>query len=168
MPEGLRCSLCNSSRNNFLLSCISLFTFMHCRRQWQPTPVFLLGKSQGWGSRVGCRLWGHTEFGHDWSDLAAAAAVEIKCMINIMCLNHPETIPHAWSMEKLSSWNSPLVSKRLGTTALDRPYSFLLHPPDTIFSPTHSFRHWLLELVGTMESIHLIRKKIMYVKVKTN
>ena len=31
------------------------------RRQWQPTPVFLPGESQGRGSLVGCRLWGHTE-----------------------------------------------------------------------------------------------------------
>ena len=28
---------------------------------WQPTPVFLLGESQGQGSLVGCHLWGHTE-----------------------------------------------------------------------------------------------------------
>ena len=26
---------------------LSLFTFMHWRRKWQPTPVFLPGKSQG-------------------------------------------------------------------------------------------------------------------------
>ena len=39
----------------------SLFIFMHWRRKWQPTPVFLPGKSQGRGSLVGCRLWGHTE-----------------------------------------------------------------------------------------------------------
>ena len=37
------------------------FTFMHWRRKWQPTPVFLPGESQGRGSLVGCRLWGHTE-----------------------------------------------------------------------------------------------------------
>ena len=37
---------------------LSLFTFMHGRRKWQPTPVFLPGESQG---RVGCRLWGCTE-----------------------------------------------------------------------------------------------------------
>ena len=43
--------------NDFL----SLFTFMHWRRKWQPTPVFLPGESQGRGSLVGCRLWGHTE-----------------------------------------------------------------------------------------------------------
>ena len=40
---------------------ISLFTFMHWRRKWQPTPVFLPGESQGRGSLVGCRLWGRTE-----------------------------------------------------------------------------------------------------------
>ena len=43
------------------LTSLSLFTFMHWRRQWQPTPVFLPGESQGQGRLVGCRLWGHTE-----------------------------------------------------------------------------------------------------------
>ena len=45
----------------------SLFTFMRWRRKWQPTPVFFAGESQGWGSLVGCRLWGCTE-----SDTTAA------------------------------------------------------------------------------------------------
>ena len=40
---------------------LSLFTFMHWRRKWQPTPVFLPGESQGLRSLVGCRLWGRTE-----------------------------------------------------------------------------------------------------------
>ena len=40
---------------------LSLFPFMHWRRKWQPTPVFLPGESQGRGSLVGCHLWGHTE-----------------------------------------------------------------------------------------------------------
>ena len=40
---------------------LSLFSFMHWRRKWQPTPVFLPGESQGQQSLVGCRLWGHTE-----------------------------------------------------------------------------------------------------------
>ena len=39
----------------------SLLTFMHWRRKWQPTPVFLPGESQGWGSLVGHHLWGRTE-----------------------------------------------------------------------------------------------------------
>ena len=36
-------------------------TFMHWRRKWQPTPVFLPGESQGQRSLVGCCLWGRTE-----------------------------------------------------------------------------------------------------------
>ena len=40
---------------------LSLFTFMHWRRKWQPTPVFLPGESQGQGGLVGCRLWDRTE-----------------------------------------------------------------------------------------------------------
>ena len=47
---------------------------LHWRRKWQPTPVFLPGDSQGRRSLVGCRLWGRT-VRHDWSDLAAAAAI---------------------------------------------------------------------------------------------
>ena len=50
------------------------FTFMHWRRKWQPTPVFLPGESKGRGSLVGCHLWGHTESDTTESDLAAAAA----------------------------------------------------------------------------------------------
>ena len=38
-----------------------LFTFMHWRRKWQPTPVFLPGESQGRQSLVCCCLWGRTE-----------------------------------------------------------------------------------------------------------
>ena len=40
---------------------LSNFTFMHWRRKWQPTPVFLPGESQGRGSLVGCHLWRCTE-----------------------------------------------------------------------------------------------------------
>ena len=40
---------------------LSLFPFMHWRRKWQPTLVFLPWESQGWESLVGCCLWGHTE-----------------------------------------------------------------------------------------------------------
>ena len=31
------------------------------RRKWQPTPVFLLGKSHGQRSLAGYSLWGHEE-----------------------------------------------------------------------------------------------------------
>ena len=40
---------------------LSLSTFMHWRRKWQPTPVFFPGESQGPRNLVGCHLWGRTE-----------------------------------------------------------------------------------------------------------
>ena len=40
---------------------LSLFTLMHWRRKWQPTPVLLPGESQGRRSLVGCHLWGRTK-----------------------------------------------------------------------------------------------------------
>ena len=35
---------------------LSLFTFMHWKRKWKPTPVFLPRESQGRRSLVGCHL----------------------------------------------------------------------------------------------------------------
>ena len=40
---------------------LSFFTFMHWRRQWQPTPALLPGELQGRQSLVGCHLWVRTE-----------------------------------------------------------------------------------------------------------
>ena len=40
---------------------ISHEVLSYWRRKWQPTPMFLPGESQGQGSLMGCRLWGHTE-----------------------------------------------------------------------------------------------------------
>ena len=54
-PGGLQSM--GSQLSNFTFT----FTFMHWRRKWQPTPVFLPGESQGRGSLVGHRLWGRTE-----------------------------------------------------------------------------------------------------------
>ena len=40
------------------------------RRKWQPTPVFLPGKSHGQRSSMGLSSWGSQRFGDHWSDLA--------------------------------------------------------------------------------------------------
>ena len=40
---------------------LSLFTFMHWRKKWQPTSVFLVWRIPGTGSLMGCHLWGRTE-----------------------------------------------------------------------------------------------------------
>ena len=51
----------------------SLSTFMHWRRKWQPTPVFLPGESQGRLPSMGSH-----SVRHDWSDLAADLAVAVS------------------------------------------------------------------------------------------
>ena len=58
---GKRQSMGSLRVRHDLATSLSLFTFMHWRRKWQPTPVFLPGKSQGRGSLVGRRLWGRRE-----------------------------------------------------------------------------------------------------------
>ena len=97
---------------------LSLFTFMHWRRKWQPTPVFLPGESQGPGEPGGLPSMGSHRVGHDWSDLAAAAAGSIICQICIFQDNRPcrninsqdnfffikESLSHKWwPQEKLNS-----------------------------------------------------------------
>ena len=47
--------------NSISLLVIALSPFSIWRRQWQPTPVLLPGKSHGWRSLVGCSPWGCTE-----------------------------------------------------------------------------------------------------------
>ena len=63
-------------------------------RKWQPTPVFLPGASQGWGSLVGCHLWGRTE-----SDmtLAAVAARTFATCENFFCIMVLQFVDHLFS-----------------------------------------------------------------------
>ena len=35
-----------------------IYSSVHWRRKWHPTPVLLCGKSHGWRSLVGCSPWG--------------------------------------------------------------------------------------------------------------
>ena len=51
---------------------LSLFTFMHWRRKWQPTRVFAW-RIPGTVEPDGLPPMGSHRVGHDWSDLAAAA-----------------------------------------------------------------------------------------------
>ena len=52
---------------------LSLFTLMHLRRKWQPTPVFLPGESQGRGEPGGLPSMGSHRVIHNWCGLAAVA-----------------------------------------------------------------------------------------------
>ena len=59
-PGGLQSMGSRRVRHDWASS-LSLFTFLHWGRKWQPTPMFFPGESQGRGSLVGCHLWGRTE-----------------------------------------------------------------------------------------------------------
>ena len=77
-PGGLQSMGSLTVRHDWATS-LSLFTFTHWRKKWQPTPAFLPGESQGQGSLVGSM--GSHRGRHDWSDLAAAAA----CVVASEC-----------------------------------------------------------------------------------
>ena len=57
---------------------LSLFTFMHWRRKWQPTPGFLPGESQGQGGPRGLPSMGSYRVGHDCRNLAADSILKSR------------------------------------------------------------------------------------------
>ena len=99
---------------------LSLFTFMHWRRKWQTTPVFLPRESQGRGSLVGCRLWGHTELDtteiqekhlNKWSFIHVKNSIKIG--LEGVYLNHQQPNIHDKATAKcmLKGENSKTFSK---------------------------------------------------------
>ena len=62
---------------------LSLFTFMHWRKKWQSTPVFLPGESQG-AEPGGLPSMGSHRVGHNWNDLAAAAWQLFLLILNFL------------------------------------------------------------------------------------
>ena len=78
---------------------LSLFTFMHWRRKWQPTRV-LAWRIPGTGEPGGLLSMESHRVGHYWSDLAAAAAL-ITC-----------SVPQAWILTPSPAHlHSPKLSK---------------------------------------------------------
>ena len=59
---------------------LSLFTFMHWRRKWQPTPVFLPGELQGRGSQVAA-LYGVAQ---SWTQLKWLRSSSSKATKNVV------------------------------------------------------------------------------------
>ena len=82
-------------------SSLSLFPFMHWRRKWQPTSVFLLGESQGWWSLVGCSPWGCEEldmterlhFHFSLSCIGEGSGNPLRCS----CLENPRDRGASWA-----------------------------------------------------------------------
>ena len=67
LENPMDCSLTGSSIHGVAKSWTRLrnftftFHFDALEKEMAPTPMFLPGESQGWGSLVGCHLWGRTE-----------------------------------------------------------------------------------------------------------
>ena len=56
---------------------LSLFTFMHWRRKWQHTPMFILAwRIPGTGEPGGLPATGSHRVGHNWKDFAATTISE--------------------------------------------------------------------------------------------
>ena len=71
---------------------LSLFTFLHWRRKWQPAPVFLPGESQGRRSLVGGRLWGPTE-----SDTTERLHFHFTLLSNTLKASHTHFLLQTWN-----------------------------------------------------------------------
>ena len=104
-PGGLQSMGSWRVGHDWAMTSLSLFTFMHWRRKWQPTPVFLPGESQGRGSLVGCCLWGHTE-----SDTTEATLQQQQQQESV---EEEKKTPKFWP-EQLGRWCHLLRWGRLG------------------------------------------------------
>ena len=81
-PGGLQ-SMGSLRVRHDLVASLSLFSFMHWRGKWQPTPVFLPGESQGRGNLVGFCLWGRTE-----SDTTEMTQQQQQCKLDTLVIAH--------------------------------------------------------------------------------
>ena len=106
-----------------------LFTFMHWRRKWQPTPVLLPGKSHGRRSLVGCSPWGRKEldmtewlhFHFSLSCIGEGDGNPFQCS----CLENPRDGGAWWAAiygvaqgRTWLTWLSSSNSRRIGATEL--------------------------------------------------
>ena len=131
----LHCHMCLLMLEVFLLFAFVLFTqrcflFLHpltWRRQWQPTPVLLPGKSHGWRSLVGCSPWGREESDTTWATslslftfilfIGGGNGNPLQCS----CLENPRDngawwaavygVAQSWTrLKQLSSSSNPLTN----------------------------------------------------------
>ena len=79
-------------RHNWATS-LSLLTFMHWRRKWQPTPVFLPGESQGWGA------WWATIYG------VAQSRTQLKWLSSISSSTHSRKTHYIKTVKKSTKKN---------------------------------------------------------------
>ena len=122
-PGGLQSMGSPRVRHDWATS-LSLFTFMHWRRKWQPTPVLLPGEFHGRGSLVGCSLWGHEEsdtterlhFHFSLSCTGVGNGNPLQCS----CLENPRD-RGAWWAAVYGVAQSGTRLKQLSSSSMSRP-----------------------------------------------
>ena len=110
------------------------FSFMHQKRKWQPTPVFLPGESQGRGSLVGCHLWGCTE--SDTTEMT-------QQLLNIFCFcqAHPISVlycAHLCKKFSLGIFNFPEETSSLSHSIVFLYFFALITEEGFLMSPCNS------------------------------
>ena len=66
------------------------------RRKWQPTPVFLPGRSPGQRSLAGCSPWGHKRVRHNWSPTTK------DIIVNLLILKHCVWKIHLFAIQAIT------------------------------------------------------------------
>ena len=95
------------------------------KREWQPTPVFLSGKSHGQRSLVGCSPWGGKESDTDWLMLSLSFC--LSSLQSLRCFQLFETIRTAEHQGSLSITNSQSLLKLMSIDSV-MPSNYLCHP----------------------------------------
>ena len=108
------CLIENSRKNDLsrslknetkIMKILYVMKFKSCRdvrRKWQPTPVFLPGESQGWGSLVGCRLWGRTE--SDTTEATQQQQQQLACEGSPYCPRDSQESSPTPQFKSINSW----------------------------------------------------------------
>ena len=107
-----------------------LFTFMHWRRKWQPTPVFLPEEIPGTGEPGGLPCMGSHRVGHDWSDLAAVAVRKARVINSLSLILSAYTLVFYFTEKITNSFKKCLFS----TSGSACCHLLFLHSPSNLYS----------------------------------
>ena len=133
------------------------------RIQWQPTPVFLPGESQGQGSLVGCRLWGlaQSRIRLKWlSSSSSRLEWNLKCFqrqnkTNLHVLLHPPPCKDQRTFSGQTAqphsnlnWEGPylLFQRTNGLTMLLKQLPFFSAAVSKVVTSSHSSFIWKANL----------------------
>ena len=123
-----------------------LFTFMHWRRKWKPTPVFLPGESQGWGA------WWAAVYG------VAQARTRLKWLSSSSSILY---------YRKLLSVTCVLIMNIKSCLELAQPRKYIRASQKTLeFTWTHLIREkWFIRLGNGMVNLNKFSRELQNFRV---